>query len=573
MKRCQSCGRLIELLEDFAGLDQSGNYCSSCADDSGKIKPFEEVLDNLTQRIAKTDGFDESASRNAALQILGRQPAWEPRFKREENVKNNRRKVVLALVAVVFALSAGGAAWWFTSRYYQNKDQPNKLHLSGYANPFKDVAHYKNNGFEITEFRCKGDQRLTSFEDGIMDIDSYDTSTKVNIEDYFELYPSYETSKNTVYINRQALANSKKGNNSNNYALESFDTNVKLFRDKIEYSSYRYYCNTGCYEESNEQNMLIADTQSDVIQYLTIKQQNSQSKETNQGNSLTIYENYDKAVLKLSSMKNNRFHRELYLYNEANNNLINLASAMDFSLLGYYKSMVVLDCSGFENEPNNKYYAILNMDNGHMKLLSNDIHFLMISTNKIYYYDSTNSVYEYNYSSDKISFIKRIPYGYDISEMIKVEGQCYLLLLKTAFGNSKENVEQNYSEHNILDEGFYITKVVDDAIIKLNINYKSNLIDLVGQYYIWAENGNGVYSLSRLYQSPKELHCYVSYETDSKGNLYATDTTTNKTILISENVLIRDVRIDGNFIAWTKYAGSKDDQWKNVCYTRIPETK
>ncbi len=104
MKRCQSCGRLIELLEDFAGLDQSGIYCSSCADGPGSLKPFEEVLANLTHRIAKTDGFDETASRNAALQILGRQPAWEPKFKREEKVEKTNLYVLVTAIIIVVAI-------------------------------------------------------------------------------------------------------------------------------------------------------------------------------------------------------------------------------------------------------------------------------------------------------------------------------------------------------------------------------------------------------------------------------------------------------------------------------------
>jgi len=173
MKRCQSCGKLIELLEDFAGLDQSSNYCSSCADDSGKIKSFEEVLDNLTQRIAKTDGFDESASRNAALQILGRQPAWEPRFKREENVKKTNLYVVVTSIAVVVAIVASVVTFAASKKTINAGD---KLELgfilSNGADPFAKVTQRNVGSITVNEFQCKGDQVTSSVKDGLITIRS-----------------------------------------------------------------------------------------------------------------------------------------------------------------------------------------------------------------------------------------------------------------------------------------------------------------------------------------------------------------------------------------------------------------
>ncbi len=173
MKRCQSCGRLIELLEDFAGLDQSGNYCSSCADDSGKIKPFEEVLDNLTQRIAKTDGFDESASRNAALQILGRQPAWEPRFRKEEGMKINKLRWKIVAIAASVALVTAGVTIWLT---HSGTGSDNAIYL-GYTvskgeNPFDKTNMRQVENYEVTRFATKGDQIPLSVENGIIKVKS-----------------------------------------------------------------------------------------------------------------------------------------------------------------------------------------------------------------------------------------------------------------------------------------------------------------------------------------------------------------------------------------------------------------
>ncbi|MBP7732947.1 MAG: hypothetical protein KA140_04180 [Caldisericia bacterium] len=173
MKRCQSCGRLIELLEDFAGLDQSSIYCPSCADDRGKLRSFEEVLENLTQRIAKTDGFDESASRNAALQILGRQPAWEPKFKREEKVKKNQLRLRIIAITVVVSLVTAGVTIWLTNT---NNTPDNSVYL-GYSvskgeNPFEKTTTWQTANYKVTRFAAKGDQIPTAIDKGVIKVKS-----------------------------------------------------------------------------------------------------------------------------------------------------------------------------------------------------------------------------------------------------------------------------------------------------------------------------------------------------------------------------------------------------------------
>jgi hypothetical protein len=181
MKRCQSCGRLIELLEDFAGLDQSGIYCSLCADDTGKLKSFEEVLDNLTHRIAKTDGFDESATRNAALQILGRQPAWEPKFKREEKVKTNKRRTILVLTTIALVIITSIITVLVTNTQKDFWEQQFDKYSSSFQNPFDNINSFVSNGFEITEFKCKGNQKIEQLQNGILQFSSLESLVRSNI--------------------------------------------------------------------------------------------------------------------------------------------------------------------------------------------------------------------------------------------------------------------------------------------------------------------------------------------------------------------------------------------------------
>lgn len=75
MKRCQSCGMIIELIEDFPNLDTEGRYCARCANERGELKDFDDVLTSVSEYMSETNGFSYEVARDVALQILKHQPA------------------------------------------------------------------------------------------------------------------------------------------------------------------------------------------------------------------------------------------------------------------------------------------------------------------------------------------------------------------------------------------------------------------------------------------------------------------------------------------------------------------
>lgn len=120
MKRCQSCGMIIELIEDFPNLDTEGRYCARCANERGELKVFDEVLSSVSEYMSETNGFSDEVARDVALQILKHQPAWEPIFKKEEEEKMKKKNVGIIAVICAIALLLTGTVYG-VGRFWANK--------------------------------------------------------------------------------------------------------------------------------------------------------------------------------------------------------------------------------------------------------------------------------------------------------------------------------------------------------------------------------------------------------------------------------------------------------------------
>jgi hypothetical protein len=65
---CQSCGMPIE----------TGPYCQYCADDQGRLQPFEERLERMTQWTMRNEPkLDRKAAENRARAYMRTMPAWK----------------------------------------------------------------------------------------------------------------------------------------------------------------------------------------------------------------------------------------------------------------------------------------------------------------------------------------------------------------------------------------------------------------------------------------------------------------------------------------------------------------
>ena len=78
-RSCGSCGFPMRAPEDYAGGDLDANYCSTCADATGQLKPFEEVVHANAEYFVQQQGIDPKAGDELARTLLRSMPAWKER--------------------------------------------------------------------------------------------------------------------------------------------------------------------------------------------------------------------------------------------------------------------------------------------------------------------------------------------------------------------------------------------------------------------------------------------------------------------------------------------------------------
>jgi hypothetical protein len=62
---------------DFAGGKLDAAYCSTCGDDTGQLRPFDDVLQANADYLVRQQGLDPGAARGMARALLTSMPAWK----------------------------------------------------------------------------------------------------------------------------------------------------------------------------------------------------------------------------------------------------------------------------------------------------------------------------------------------------------------------------------------------------------------------------------------------------------------------------------------------------------------
>lgn len=74
---CGSCGFPMREPADFAGGRLGAAYCSTCGDEAGSLKPYDEVLQLNADYYVREQGLDAGAARQLAGALLQSMPAWQ----------------------------------------------------------------------------------------------------------------------------------------------------------------------------------------------------------------------------------------------------------------------------------------------------------------------------------------------------------------------------------------------------------------------------------------------------------------------------------------------------------------
>ncbi len=76
-KTCNSCGMPLKALNDYALSSPNSEYCVYCTREDGSLKPYQEIVEGMTQYLIASQGIDKTVASTIAHQSLSRLPAWK----------------------------------------------------------------------------------------------------------------------------------------------------------------------------------------------------------------------------------------------------------------------------------------------------------------------------------------------------------------------------------------------------------------------------------------------------------------------------------------------------------------
>jgi hypothetical protein len=76
-RSCGSCGFPMQSPDDFAGGRADSLFCSTCGDERGQLKPYDDVLAANAAYYVRQQGLHPDAARTLAAALLASMPAWQ----------------------------------------------------------------------------------------------------------------------------------------------------------------------------------------------------------------------------------------------------------------------------------------------------------------------------------------------------------------------------------------------------------------------------------------------------------------------------------------------------------------
>lgn len=76
---CGSCGFPMRTPADFAGGRIGAQYCGTCGDSAGQLRPYADVLRGNADYLVQEQGLDPGAATALARALLDSMPAWKGR--------------------------------------------------------------------------------------------------------------------------------------------------------------------------------------------------------------------------------------------------------------------------------------------------------------------------------------------------------------------------------------------------------------------------------------------------------------------------------------------------------------
>jgi hypothetical protein len=76
-KYCQACGMPLNSKEDFAGGDESAEFCVHCVNADGRVKSCDEIFEGGVEFFVSQIGGDRSMAEKITRKNMKKQPYWQ----------------------------------------------------------------------------------------------------------------------------------------------------------------------------------------------------------------------------------------------------------------------------------------------------------------------------------------------------------------------------------------------------------------------------------------------------------------------------------------------------------------
>jgi hypothetical protein len=76
-KLCESCGMPMRETSDYGGGRMDNRYCVHCTDQTGALKPYDEVLAGMQAFAVKMMGVSGDEALKMAREGMAKMPAWQ----------------------------------------------------------------------------------------------------------------------------------------------------------------------------------------------------------------------------------------------------------------------------------------------------------------------------------------------------------------------------------------------------------------------------------------------------------------------------------------------------------------
>ncbi len=74
---CSSCGMPMKNKEDHALSDETKDYCKYCADENGNLRSYDEVLENWSNFIVKSEDISKEEAVRQVKKQMEKLSAWK----------------------------------------------------------------------------------------------------------------------------------------------------------------------------------------------------------------------------------------------------------------------------------------------------------------------------------------------------------------------------------------------------------------------------------------------------------------------------------------------------------------